>query len=130
MYPRSQRFLLALTRLVNRHPSEEFNLYWNFADRLFKILQWLAFLAVIRFAADKSHSAILEAISGTLLVYLCLLTQIAQPAWAAYLIRRLPTVTWMILPIVLAELALSIGLVIGSQVAARRVIDEIIKATH
>jgi len=94
------------------------------------VRQWLAFLAVIRFAADKSHSEILQAIAGSLLVYLCLLTQIAQPAWAAYLTRRLPTGTWLILSIVLLEVSISIGLVVGSQIVARRVMDEIIKATH
>jgi len=127
---RSQRFFLALARFANRSPAEEFNAYWNFADRMFRLMQWVAFLAVLRFAADKSHSDILDMIAGLLFVYLCMLTQFAQPAWGAYLIRRLPTGTWLILPIVILELCITTDLVLGSQFVARRVINELIKATH
>lgn len=39
--------------------SARFSRTWNATDRLFKLLQWVAFLAVLQYAADKSHSRLL-----------------------------------------------------------------------
>jgi hypothetical protein len=40
--------------------SARFSRTWNATDRLFRLLQWVAFLAVLQYAADKSHSRLLE----------------------------------------------------------------------
>jgi hypothetical protein len=42
--------------------SARFSRTWNATDRLFRLLQWVAFLAVLQYAADKSHSRLLALI--------------------------------------------------------------------
>jgi hypothetical protein len=39
--------------------SARFSRTWSATDRLFRLCQWVAFLAVLKYAADKSHSRLL-----------------------------------------------------------------------
>jgi hypothetical protein len=42
---------------------EEFSQWWNFTDKIFRLLQWTVFVSIVSYAADRTGSTVLYVVS-------------------------------------------------------------------
>lgn len=53
------RFPIKVHLAYSKEKNSRFQQAWNLTDKFFRLVQWMAFIAFVKYAADKSHSLIL-----------------------------------------------------------------------